>query len=125
MPLVAETSKGMAALGQPEPTGAPADQDGLMFELGTSYGVDLETTKHGLGVKRGGLRPQSLRRRGARAAGAVHGHGGASDRLHAWIVDSRLGAVGVRGQESGLGWPDLRGARHGPSEPLSDAVDTC
>src|SRR5215467_500463 len=124
MSLVTETSKVRAALSQREPTAAPADQDGLMFELGTSYRVDLETTEQGLGVKRGGIRPQLLRRGGARAADAVRGQSSSRDRLHAWVVDGRLGAVGVRGQESGLGRPDLRAVRHGTRKPLSDAVNT-
>ena len=121
---VAEGATAEAALGQSEPAAAPSDQDGFVFDLGTGYGVDLETTEQSPGIKRSGLRPQSLTRGGACAPGAVHGQGGASDRLHAWVVDSRLGVAGVCGQERCLGWPDLGAVRHGSGEPLPDAVDT-
>ena len=58
-------------LSEREPTVGPSHQDGLMLELGTRNGVDLEATEQGFDVKRSGFRPEWLRRCGACAPGAV------------------------------------------------------
>src|SRR6266567_891362 len=111
-------------LGEREPAARPSDQDGLVLDLGTSYGINLEAAEQGFGIKCGGLRPQWFRRCGAPAPDTVRRQGGTCDRLHAWVVDSHVGVVGVRGQERGLGWPYLGALCHGSGEPLSDAIDT-
>src|SRR5215469_2446922 len=101
----------------------PSHQDGLMLDLGTRNGVDLEATEQGFGVKRSGFRPKWLGRCGASAPGAVRRQGGSGNRLDTGVVDGRLGGVGVRGEERALGWPYLRAVREGSGEPLPDAVD--
>ena len=60
-------------LGEREPAGRPPDQDGLVLDLGTSDGIDLEAAEQGSGVKRGSLRPQRPRRCGSDAPDTVRG----------------------------------------------------
>ena len=118
------SSSQLERLSEREPTTSPSHQDGLMFDLGTRNGVDLEAAEQGFGVKRSGFRPKWLRRGGACAPGAVRSYGGSGNCLHTWVVDGRLGGGGVRGEERALRWPYLRAVRHSSGEPLRDAVDT-
>src|SRR6266571_2122892 len=83
-------------------------------------GVTSDGATVGEGAKEGGVR----RARARPAPDTVRRQGGTCDRLHAWVVDSHVGVVGVRGQERGLGWPYLGALCHGSGEPLSDAIDT-
>ena len=69
--LEVASSPQLERLSECEPTAGPSHQDGLMLDLGTRNGVNLEVTEQGFGVKRSGFRPEWLMRCGACAPGAV------------------------------------------------------
>ena len=65
------SSSQLARLSEGQPTAGPSHQDGLMLDLGTRNGVDLEATEQGFGVECSGFRPEWLRSCGACTPGAV------------------------------------------------------
>src|SRR5260370_42697561 len=95
-PGVGEVARRVVS-GEREPAGRPPDEDGPVLDLGTGYGIDLEAAEQGVGVKRGGCRPQWPWRRGSGAPATVRRQGGTGGRLGTWGVDARRRVAGGRG----------------------------